>query len=700
MKKIRLLLGVIISTLIISLILIPKASVNAVSAPYKTFTENRDRELVETQEAYTPISSMNIVYNDLSIKKAEDMAIDEDDYVYIADTGNKRILVLNSNLEPVYSFGNDDDDEHKLSYPRGIYIRDNYIYVTDYDSKTQTGKIFIYEFDKEHLEATLYKEYGTPTSWILETDGYIYKPIKIAVSENGYMYVTSEGSSSGVLMIDPDNNFITYFASNSPTYSTMDKIMYFLFEGTRWADQNRKIAPSPYNVMLNGSGYVYTITKSQLDSSGFTDNFKKVNTGGTNYFPKQMIGTEDFTDSYFGKYGNTYAISESGQIYEYDDEGNLLFMFSGKGDNLDVYGLFSSASSIVVNSKDNIYVIDSTRNNLQIFVPTTYCNYVHEALALYKEAKYEEALEIWQEVLRYNSMFDLAHKGVGLAYYMSGNYEEALKEFYTAYDKVDFSDSYWEIRNVYLINHLSTWILVVILFIVLVVVLIITNNKHHYLSKIFYPLIWLYNRKIVGQTLYSFRFLAHPADAIYEIKTKKKATVLSSTILLLLLFGIYIIGMIETGFYFNTVIIEKTILLTEGMKILIPIVLFIVANYLISALMDGEGKFKYIYINTISSLTPIIVIYPFVILISNFLTASESFLYYFLIVAMFIWSGILLFYTIKETHNYSVPQTLVNILLTIFMLLILILVILILYVMGYQVVTFIEDIIKEAIINA
>ena len=179
----------------------------------------------------------------------------------------------------------------------------------------------------------------------------------------------------------------------------------------------------------------------------------------------------------------------------------------------------------------------------------------------------------------------------------------------------------------------------------------------------------------------------------------KRATVLSSTIVLLLIFGLYLIGMVATGFYFNEVIIEKTILLTEGIKIIIPIVLFIIANYLISALMEGEGKFKHVYISTISSLTPIVVIYPFVIIISNFLTASESFLYYFLIVIMFIWSGILLFYSIKEVHNYSVPQTIVNMILTIFMLLILILLVLILYVMGYQVVTFFEDIIKEAIIN-
>ncbi len=690
MKK-KLILSII---LVFSVFVLSLKTVFA-EAPYKTFTENRDRELVETQDAYVPYSSLTISYDSLSMSRAEDMTIDEDDYVYIADTGNKRILVLDNNLNPILSFGSDT-----LVYPRGIYKLGDDIYITDYDSKTQTGRIVIYTYDKSLNTATFKKEFFTPNSWILETDGYIYKPLKIAVSENGYMYVTSEGSTSGVLMIDPDNNFITYFASNSPSYTFFDKVMYFLFQDTKWASRNRKIAPAPYNVMINGNGYVYTVTRTDMDKDGFTDNFKKVNTGGVNYYPKQMIGTTDFIDSYYGKYGNTYCLSQSGQIYEYDDEGNLLFLFGGKGDNLDVMGLFSSASSIVVDSNDNIYVIDQQRGNLQLFKPTTYTTYVHKALALYMDAKYEEALEIWQEVLRYNSMFDLAHKGVGLAYYMQGEYELALEEFKIAYDKIDYSEAYWEIRNIYLINNLSTIILIALAIIILTSTAIILDRKFHYFEIIFKPFVYLYNLRMIKETLYNLRFIRNPNDTIYEIKSKKKTTVISSTFILILLFVLYIIGMVYTGFQFNNVILEKTILLTEGLKILIPVVLFIISNYLISSLMDGEGKLKYIYINTIGALSPILLIYPIDIILSNVLTLNESFIYHFLIVLMIIWCVILLFYNIKETHNYSVPQTLVNMILTVFMLVILILVILIIYVMGYQVYTFFEDIIKEVIINA
>jgi len=693
MRKIIVSILLILSIFSLMIIKMPSKSVEA-SAPYKTFTTNRYNNLVETQEAYSPVSTYSLTYNGTSMKGAQDMVFDSEDYLYLCDTDNKRILICDPNMNVINSFGED-----KLYKPRGLYYLDGNIYVTDYNGDTQEGKIFIYNYDKGTNTVTLDKEFGKPKSWILDVDGYVYKPIKIAVSNNGYMYVTSEGASSGVLMIDPENNFITYFGANTATYSLYDRIMLFLFEGTQWAKENQKISAAPYNVMLSGNGYVYTITQSEV-VDGYTDNFKKINTGGENYFPSAMIGDSKFVDSYAGKYGNTYAITEKGYIFEYDNEGNLLFRFAGEGVNLDVLGLFKSASSIAVNSKDKIFVIDDKRNNLQAFEPTNYCNYLHEALSLYNEAKYEEALEIWQEVLRYNSMFDLAHKGVGLAYYMSGRYEEALEEFYIAYDKVDYSDAFWEIRNTYLIDNLSTIIIIVFLIAVSIVAVVILNKRFGFMKPILKPFKWLYSKKLINQTLYSYRYLSHPADSIYEVKVNKRASVLSSTIILVLIFLLYILGMLLNGFIFNDVIIEETILFTEGIKVILPILLFIVGNYLISSLMDGEGKFSHIYISTISSLTPITIIYPIAILVSNMITANEEFLFYFLIVVMFIWSGFLLFYSIKETHNYSVSQTLVNIIVSLFMAVILVLAIMIIYVMCYQLYTFFEDIIKEVIINA
>lgn len=697
MRKIKIILSLILITLLIYLF-IPTCYVNA-SSPYNTYTVNRDNEMVATQDAYEPYNSIKIIYNSLEIKNAQDMITDEFNNLFIADTGNNRGLILDSSMTVRADFGLTEE----LSNARGIYVVDatqdskvgEYIYLTDFNSTTNVGRILRYLFNTTTYEVTLDKIFYSPSSWVLDSETYVYKPIKIAVSSNYYMYVTAENASAGVLMITPNNEFITYFASNTVTYSFWDKVVFFLYGDNEQANIRKQIATPPYNVMLDGSGYVYTITQSEIESYDDSNNFKKVNTGGINYFPTSMWGVNNFVDSYYGKYSNTYALSSDGYIFEYDNEGNLLFKFAGPGVGLDVYGLFSSASTITLDSNDYIYVMDNTRNNLQIFKPTIYCSLVHKALSLYTSAQYEEAEDIWDEVLRYNSMFDLAHKGVGLAYYMEGKYSEALDEFYIADDKVDYSDSYWEIRNLYLTEHLSGIFLFIILLVVLLVAVTLTNRKYHYMHYALVPFKKIGEVKFINQVFYSFNFLRAPNNTIYEIRKHKRATMLSSSVLLVILFVIYILGLIYTGFIFNNTVIENTILLNEGIKIMLPVILFIVANYLMSSLMEGEGRFRDIFTSTVGALTPIIVIYPFIIILSNVLTSNESFLYTFLLVIMFIWSGILLFMNIKETNNYSVGQTFVNILLTLFMVLILILVILILYIMMYQIVEFVADIIKE-----
>lgn len=152
-----------------------------------------------------------------------------------------------------------------------------------------------------------------------------------------------------------------------------------------------------------------------------------------------------------------------------------------------------------------------------------------------------------------------------------------------------------------------------------------------------------------------------------------------------------------TGFIFNRVVLERTILIREAMKLIIPILLFVFANHLISSLMSGEGTLRSIFINTIGSLGPVIIIMPIAVALSNVLTENENFVYYFLLAAMVIWTVVLLFVVIKETHNYTARQVIVNFILTAMMMAIIVIVALLLYLVFAQVFGFIADLIKEVI---
>ncbi|MCK7487551.1 MAG: YIP1 family protein [Bacillus subtilis] len=163
---------------------------------------------------------------------------------------------------------------------------------------------------------------------------------------------------------------------------------------------------------------------------------------------------------------------------------------------------------------------------------------------------------------------------------------------------------------------------------------------------------------VVNELVYMFRFLKHPSDAVYEVKAKRRVSMGAAWLLLFLLFCLYLIHLVATGFIFNPIVIEDTILLNEALKIVIPILVFVVANYLMSSLMEGEGTFKATFVATVGALMPVFVLLPIAILLSNFLTANEGFLYQFTLFLMIAWSAILVFFNLKETHNYSVSRLL------------------------------------------
>ncbi|MFA7075770.1 MAG: YIP1 family protein [Candidatus Izemoplasmatales bacterium] len=698
-KKLLLILVLLLNFILLSVTFSVK--VEGASA-YYTYTLNRKGELSETNEAYEAVEMIRRLSDGSTLSGAKDLFIDSDDYMYVADTGNKRVVILNENQEVLFSFGSET-----LIKPLGIFVVDDLIYVADYglgQVNSDIGSIYIYKFDKTKTvleEAiTLDRVYQTPSSPILEKENLIYRPTKIAVDNNHTMYIVNEGTTSGVLMVNDKNRFIDYFASNSFSLNFWDRLERIIYQNNENVKMTKNIPTPVYNVSLDPKGYFYTVTQNNSENiSG--DNLKKINIGGVNFFDNDMYVYNDIVDSWAGHQENIYAVSSNGFLFEYDNLGNLLFAWGGKGVGNDKLGLFMSASSLAVDSNNNIYVIDdnSSRNAIHIFRETPFAAKIHEALDLYNNAKYVESIEVWEEVLRYNSMLDIAYRGIGLGYMMNEDYETALEYFTISRDQEQYSEAYWEIRNISLIDNMDKIIYLVVFIIILLNVLLYVNRR----TKVF-SFATDVKQKVMkypkaNQFFYMFHFLKNPADACYGVKQQKRSTMLSAWIILGLLFILYIVGLVYTGFIFNDIVIEETILVKEAFKIIIPILIFIVSNYLISSLMEGEGTFKAVFINTVGALMPILVIYPFLIIISNFITLNEAFLYNFGMFGMIIWAVILLYFNIKETHNYSVGQTFVNIFVSLIFMLVIIIILLIVYLMITQVSSFVSDLIKEVILR-
>ena len=158
----------------------------------------------------------------------------------------------------------------------------------------------------------------------------------------------------------------------------------------------------------------------------------------------------------------------SGLIYQYDKEGNLLTTFGGKGDKK---GTFKSPCSIAVDSKNRLYVLDysETAACITVFEETTFITKVHKAINLQLAGKYTEAQEVWEEILKIDSSYFIAHKSIGKIQFKQEKYSDSMNSYKMAEDKSGYSEAFSEARHE-VFRHYFFWIVLVIVFILVVVV--------------------------------------------------------------------------------------------------------------------------------------------------------------------------------------------------------------------------------------
>jgi hypothetical protein len=155
-----------------------------------------------------------------------------------------------------------------------------------------------------------------------------------------------------------------------------------------------------------------------------------------------------------------------------------------------------------------------------------------------------------------------------------------------------------------------------------------------------------------------------------------------------------------TGFIFSSINLNTFNVFNYSAFVLGGLLLFVFSNYLVATITDGEGWFKDGFIATSYALTPFILITPMMIGLSHVLTYNEIIIYQILDFLRWGWSGLLIVLMIKEIHNFDMKALFKNILLTIFVMMMIVLVLFLLYVLGSQLVNFVEGIIREALLRA
>lgn len=660
------------------IILFPAYSSASVSVPYKTETNTADGNVIETQTAYVPIG---IFAKESEIINPEDIYIDLDNHIYIADTGTQKVLKFDQEGNILQEYG-----EGLLQQPLGVFSDTNQnVYVADY------GKEMVYKFSES---GELVHEYAKPDSPLFGASSP-YKPKKVAIDQRENIYIIGEGATNGIIQLSQDGTFLGYYGANTlePTFG--GAMQNFIATQRQRANLFLKEPPAATNISIDEQGLVYTVT-----SGTEWEAVRKLNIAGGNILPSNMSEEPNLVDLAIGTIGNIYTLGSDGVIYEYDSSGNLLFSFGGNTNDTNRLGLTTDPTGIDADNNGRLYVTDKERGVIQVFEPTEFTTTLHQGLALFEEGFYVESEEYWNEILRLNSSFGLAHSAMGEALYKQQLYDQSLHEFELANDKDGFSMAFWEVRYQWMEDNLAGVMLIIIALFFIRFVIKILDKKKQILNPLRKVRTTLNEFKLLREIFYITNFIKHPIDSLYYLKAYEKVSILSSAVLYVVLIIEYVLMIYWTGFLFTNRSLEEVHLLFEIGKVLLPILLFVVMNYLVSTITDGEGRFRDVFNGTIYSLAPFLLFILPVTLISNILTYNEAFVYNLAILIIIAWCIVLLFITIKEIHDYTFWGTVRNILITLFGMFLTVLVFFVLYVLFDQLFDFISAILQEVTLRA
>jgi len=476
-----------------------------------------------------------------------------------------------------------------------------------------------------------------------------------------------------------------------------------------------KYVPTEYsNLRIDNEGFIYTViqandmneafnaVRSRNDSvmavrrlNSFGDDILKRKgevpiLGDLNFQiddeTRADYGPSAFVDICVDSYGTYYCLdARRCKIFAYDRDGNLLYVFGGEGLQL---GTFRQPAAIDIIS-NKLAVLDRANNTVTLFAPTGYGAAIIRAREAYSKGYYEESLSNWYEVLQYNVNFKLALSGAGKCLYYMGDYNEAFRYLRMAGEK-EFSAKVFEAQR-------KEWVQKN--FSVVLILLVVA------LTAALFPSLFHIRRKAkaggrqssVINKGYAMRFsrlrlgsycMVRPFKGFGDIKYEKAGSVATATLFFALYGLVKLFNAQYTGYFYSTYDSETFQPLSVLANALLPLFLWIIANWCLTTLMDGEGNMREIYMVTGYALVPCIIILFLLTLISNIMSPDDAIYYQTLMSVANIWMLSLMFIGSMVVHQYTLVKAVLTTVLSILGMLVMVFIALMFYSICQQVYSF------------
>ncbi|MCD7709074.1 MAG: NHL repeat-containing protein [Clostridiales bacterium] len=463
--------------------LVPMESLYADELPYETYTYDYWENIVITPAAYVPAGS--VTGTDVGageFSEPQDFCLDDDGNLYVADTGNNRIVVLDPTYSEVLQVIDSFDMRGTTSTfdaPYGVCVSENgQLYIADSNNR----RVVVLELNGDFV-----KIIDNPQSEILE-DGFDFVPLKVTVDYADRVYVIVKNAFEGILVFENTGDFTGYFGTIDVTLTLWEKFWRRLASKQERAKSQLYIPTEFTGIDIDSDGFVYA---SNIDSEG-EQGVRRLNPRGEDVIQKgengnvggdivtgtygTYSGPSEFTDVVYRGKGMYSALDRKrGRIFTYDKEGNLLYIFGGLGSQ---EGTFNTP--IAIESTDSqILVLDAYYGSILLFDATEYGQLINDAVGLRYDGDETEAIAKWERVLELNENNELANTGIGKAYLTAGDNKTAMKYLKLGMNRKYYSIAWKRYRNEILSNNIG-WILTVIIIVIILLIVYFRIIRRHF----------------------------------------------------------------------------------------------------------------------------------------------------------------------------------------------------------------------------
>ena len=356
------------------------------------------------------------------------------------------------------------------SYKRNSLPYTDYLYICD----TGNNQVLVVDYESYDATHKTFKIVDIITSPKEELGEAQFRPSKTIVDAAGRIYVIATDVREGIMEFSAEGDFNRYIGTNYVKMSAWD-IFWRNFSTESQLAGTDLILQTSFTGMAYKNNMIYATSYAIQSNGQITDDknmIKKINPSGKDVLRRNgyTIPMGDFkyhksNDGYaynpsnleciaVNEYG-VYTVVDSNRdrLFTYDNEGNLLYISGGTGTQIDKI----SSPKAIQYLGENLLVLDSDKKAIIVFEPTDIAKVINSAIKCEYEGRVDDeyidgqlyygAAHYWEQVIELNANYEYAYVGIGKKYMNAKDYKQAMYYFELGFDADYYGKAYKQYRD-------------------------------------------------------------------------------------------------------------------------------------------------------------------------------------------------------------------------------------------------------------